>query len=368
MAGRHNFAVKRSFAAVSPVHKPSFPVASGVPLHQAAAVAAKVAPLAPRETYAALDLGTNNCRLLVVRGAGRGFRVVDAFSRIVRLGEGLAATGRLSEAAMARTIEALKICAAKVAHRRVTRARYVATEACRRAANCAEFIARAQADTGIAIEIISCDEEARLVVAGCAPLLDRRVPHAFVFDIGGGSTELVWLSVPRDPRAEPRVHGFISLPHGVVTLSDRYGGREVTADTYAAMVAEMRAAILPFEERYGIAARIARGEVQMLGSSGTVTTLAGIHLDLPRYNRAVVDGSALSFDCVRKVSQRLVEMSYASRAAHPCIGDERADLVLAGCAILEAICLVWPVGRLRVADRGIREGILLGMLGRQAPR
>jgi exopolyphosphatase/guanosine-5'-triphosphate,3'-diphosphate pyrophosphatase len=307
------------------------------------------------DTYAALDLGTNNCRLLVARGMGRGFRVIDAFSRIVRLGEGLAATGVLSEAAMTRTIEALKVCAGKVAHRRVTRARYVATEACRRAANCAEFVERVQSDTGIAIEIISTDEEARLVVAGCAPLLDRRVPYACVFDIGGGSTELVWLRVPR-------VEGFISLPHGVATLSDRYGVREVTTQIYGAMVAEMRAAILPFEERHGIAARIARREVQMLGSSGTVTTLAGIHLKLPRYNRAMVDGSVLGFDSVREVSQRLTGMSYDARAAHPCIGGDRADLVLAGCAILEAICLLWPVGRLRVADRGIREGILLGLL------
>jgi len=314
------------------------------------------------DTYAALDLGTNNCRLLVARSAGTGFRVIDAFSRIVRLGEGLAATGMLSEAAMTRTLEALKICAGKVAHRRVTQARYVATEACRRAANCTEFVERVYGATGIAIEIISSDEEARLVVAGCAPLLDRNAPHALVFDIGGGSTELVWLDVPRDPRALPRVAGFLSLPNGVVTLSDRYGGREVSPVTYAAMVREMEEAVLPFEQRFGIARRIERGEVQMLGSSGTVTTLAGINMELPRYNRAVVDGSMLSFECVHTVTQRLVGLCYEARAAHPCIGSDRADLVLAGCAILEAICGLWPVGRLRVADRGIREGILVGLL------
>jgi exopolyphosphatase/guanosine-5'-triphosphate,3'-diphosphate pyrophosphatase len=347
------------------VHKP--PSSPGPVLPHGAQAAGRRPPFRDGgepegHTYAALDLGTNNCRLLVARGLGRGFRVIDAFSRIVRLGEGLTATGILSEAAMARTIEALKICAGKVAHRRVTRARYVATEACRRAANCADFLERVHADTGIAIEIISTNEEARLVVAGCASLLDRRVPHACVFDIGGGSTELVWLRVPRDPHATPRVEGFISVPHGVVTLSDRYGGRDVTAEVYDAMVAEMIAAIRPFEERHGIAGRIARGEVQMLGSSGTVTTLAGIHLELPRYNRAMVDGSVLTFDCVRTVSQRLAGMSYEARTAHPCIGGERADLVLAGCAVLEAICRLWPVGRLRVADRGIREGILLGLL------
>jgi exopolyphosphatase / guanosine-5'-triphosphate,3'-diphosphate pyrophosphatase len=334
--------------------------------HEIAAPARRgfgTARLEPDEnTYAALDLGTNNCRLLVARSAGRSFRVIDAFSRIVRLGEGLAASGVLSERAMARTLEALRVCAGKVAHRRVTRARYVATEACRRAANCSEFIERVRDATGISIEIISSGEEARLVVTGCAPLLDRRAPYAVVFDIGGGSTELVWLNVPRDPRMAPKVLDFLSLPHGVVTLTDRYGGREVSRATYDAMVAEMCEALRSFEARHKIAERIARGEVQMLGSSGTVTTLAGIHLALPRYNRALVDGTALTFACARAVSERLIALGYDERVAHPCIGSDRADLVLAGCAILEAICQLWPVGRLRVADRGIREGILLGLV------
>jgi exopolyphosphatase / guanosine-5'-triphosphate,3'-diphosphate pyrophosphatase len=330
------------------------------PLGPAALAAAWQGP-----TFAALDLGTNNCRLLVARRAGRGFRVIDAFSRIVRLGEGLATTGVLSEAAMARSVEALKICAGKVALRRVTRGRYIATEACRRAANCAEFLARVQDETGIAIEIISSQEEARLVVAGCAPLLDRRIPRAIVFDIGGGSTELVWLALPSDPARPPEVVDYLSLPNGVVTLTDRYGGRDVSRATYNAMVTEMREALEPFEARHRIAPLIAEGAVQMLGSSGTVTTLAGIHLDLPRYNRAQVDGTALSFEGARAVSERLVGLGYAARAAHPCIGSDRADLVLAGCAVLEAICQLWPVGRLRVADRGIREGILLGLLGKR---
>jgi exopolyphosphatase/guanosine-5'-triphosphate,3'-diphosphate pyrophosphatase len=315
-----------------------------------------------RDIYAALDLGTNNCRLLVARGTGRGFRVIDAFSRIVRLGEGLASSGVLSEAAMARTIEALKVCAAKVEQRRVTQARYVATEACRRAANCAEFINRVHCDTGIQIEIISSDEEARLVVAGCAPLLDRHVPYALVIDIGGGSTELAWLKLARDSSVPPHLLGGVSVPHGVVTMTDRYGGRLVEPATYAAMIEEMRAAIEPFEAKHGIARFIGRGDIQMLGSSGTVTTLAGVHLDLFRYNRAMVDGVVMNFTDIRTVSTKLAAMSYEERAAHPCIGSDRADLVLSGCAILEAICTVWPVGQLRVADRGIREGVLMGLL------
>jgi exopolyphosphatase / guanosine-5'-triphosphate,3'-diphosphate pyrophosphatase len=321
-------------------------------------------PWIGRETFAALDLGTNNCRLLVAHRAGRGFRIIDAFSRIVRLGEGIAQSGRLSEAAMARAVSALAVCAEKMAKRKVTQARSVATEACRRADNCDAFLERVRAETGIPIEIITSDEEARLVVSGCAPLLDRRSPFAIVFDIGGGSTELVWLRMPRGQRQAPQVLDYVSLPYGVVTLSDGYDGRAVTESTYAAMVAEVRSAIAPFEARHGIQRRIERRQVQMLGSSGTVTTLAGIHLKLPRYNRAAVDGTSLTFSQVDAVSRQLLAMTYDARVAHPCIGAERADLVLAGCAILEAICGLWPVGRVRVADRGLREGILQGLAAR----
>ncbi len=322
----------------------------------------------PGEIYAALDLGTNNCRLLVARGKARreanaSFRVIDAFSRIVRLGEGLAANGCLCEPAMARTIDALKICAGKVALHRVSGARYIATEACRRAANCADFMGRVLRETGIVLEIISAEEEARLVVAGCAPLLDRRVPYALVFDIGGGSTELVWLRM-RDGRSEPEIIDSVSLPHGVVTLSDRYGGREVSGATYAAMVEEIHAALRAVEERHGIRRSIAEGSVQMLGSSGTVTTLAAVHLQLPHYSRSRVDGVTVSFENLDRASRLLAGQTHDERARHPCIGVERADLVLAGCAILEAICRLWPVGKLRVADRGIREGILSGLVRR----
>ena len=312
-----------------------------------------------RDICAALDLGTNNCRLLIARRRGEGFHVIDAFSRIVRLGEGLAATGRLSDAAMDRTLAALRVCAAKVARSGARRARYVATEACRRAANCAEFLERVRRDTGIAIEIIASDEEARLVVTGCAPLLDPSMPYALIFDIGGGSTELVWLDLAAGIE-RPAVLGFVSVPHGVVTLADRYGGRAVTQAIYDAIVEEVRAALAPFEACHTIAPLVASGRVQLLGSSGTVTTLAGVHQQLPRYDRSKVDGSVLDFTAIDKACRRLSGLSWEERAAHPCIGEERADLVLAGCAILEAICRLWPIGRLVVADRGVREGILLG--------
>jgi exopolyphosphatase/guanosine-5'-triphosphate,3'-diphosphate pyrophosphatase len=318
--------------------------------------------------YAALDLGTNNCRLLIARRSVGGFRVVDAFSRIVRLGEGLAASGGLSEAAMARTIEALRVCAGKIGQRNVSVGRYVATEACRRAVNCREFLSRVRNEIGIEIEIISTTEEARLVVTGCAPLLHPRFPYAIVFDIGGGSTEIVWLrhgllrQEGRQVRPELQILGSVSLPFGVVTFTERFGGIEVTPAIYRAMVAEAEAALAPFEKLHGIRRQVRARHVQMLGSSGTVTTLAGVNLALPRYIRALVDGSMLTFNQIEIVSRHLAGLDIEGRAASPCVGRERADLVLSGCAILDAICSTWPVGRLRVADRGIREGILFELM------
>ena len=311
-------------------------------------------------TFAALDLGTNNCRLLVATPAPGGFRVVDAFSRIVRLGEGMGTSGMLSEAAMERTIEALKVCAAKIRRQGVARARMVATEACRRADNCQDFIDRTRRATGLDLEIISSGEEARLSLAGCAPLLDATRPWALVFDIGGGSTELSWA---RLVDGRPEIAGCVSLPLGVVTLGERFP--HGCPQGYADMVAEVRAFLDPFDAQHGISAVLADGGVQMLGSSGTVTTLAGVHLDLQRYDRNQVDGYRLAFGAIEEVTRRIAVMPIGERERHPCIGRERADLVLAGCAILEAICRRWPVGSVRVADRGVREGILLALMAEE---
>jgi exopolyphosphatase/guanosine-5'-triphosphate,3'-diphosphate pyrophosphatase len=310
--------------------------------------------------FAALDLGTNNCRLLVVRPVGAGFRVVDAFSRIVRLGEGLAASGRLSRDAMDRTIEALKVCATKMRRRNVTRMRCVATEACRKATNCAEFLDRVRHEAGLELETISTGEEARLALAGCAPLLDYDHEHAVVFDIGGGSTELMWVDLRR--RDRPELRGFISLPCGVVTMAERWAHRRDTPEAWTGMVEDVARRLTPFEATWGIGERVAKGQVQMLGTSGTVTTIAGVLLDLPRYERDRVDGTWLAFGDVGRISHRLMAASLAERANHPCIGVNRADLVVPGCAILEAIRLAWPVGRVRVADRGVREGLLLELM------
>jgi exopolyphosphatase/guanosine-5'-triphosphate,3'-diphosphate pyrophosphatase len=317
------------------------------------------------EIYAALDLGTTNCRLLIARPAGDRLRVVDSFSRIVRLGEGLQASGVLSEAAMARTIDALGVCADKLDQREVTHARFVATEACRRAANCGEFLARVRERTGLELEIIPTEEEARLALAGCAPLLDAERRHAVVFDIGGGSTELLWVDVrPGRGGVETRIRDVISLPLGVVSLTERFpprAGQATGPALFAEMVDTVRDAFADFDREWGIAEQVAAGGVQMLGSSGTVTTLAGMRLGLQRYERQRVDGTVLDFADIRQITRRLVTMNAVERAQEPCIGAMRSDLMIAGCAILEAICRTWKVGRLRVADRGVREGILAGL-------
>jgi exopolyphosphatase/guanosine-5'-triphosphate,3'-diphosphate pyrophosphatase len=311
--------------------------------------------------FAAVDLGTNNCRLLIALPSGRGFRVIDAFSRIVRLGESLAATGQLAGPAMSRAVDALGVCAAKLRKRGVTHFRGVATEACRRASNGGTFLDRVARDTGIALEIIAPREEAELAVTGCIPLLDPCLPHALLFDIGGGSTEITWLH--RSER-DWDIVDVISLPRGVVSYAERFGGDLIRAEDYEAMITETAAMLADFERRHDIAGHVAEGEVQMLGTSGTVTTLSGIQMRLPRYDRNLVDGSWLGLDEIREHSRHLAELGYAARASQPCIGPERADLVVAGCAILEAICRLWPVSRVRVADRGLREGIILGMMSR----
>ncbi|MDP2621026.1 MAG: Ppx/GppA phosphatase family protein [Hyphomicrobiales bacterium] len=326
------------------------------------------APPRPADrTYAALDLGTNTCRLLVARPTRRGFRVVDAFSRIIRLGEGLSGAGRLSEPAMARTVDALKVCRDKIAYQGVQRSRIIATEACRIAANADEFTARVHDQTGLCLEIVSRETEARLAVCGCASLLDGGCEGALVFDIGGGSSEIIWLDLKPERRRGPLevqqcIAAWTSLQIGVVTLAEKFGGVDVTPDIFEAMVAEVRKELEGFDSEHGLGERIFGRNVHMLGTSGTVTTIAGVHLDLPRYERARVDGCWLSADEVVAVTERLLAMNYDERVASPCIGTERADLVLAGCAILEAIRRQWPCARLRVADRGLREGILCELM------
>jgi exopolyphosphatase / guanosine-5'-triphosphate,3'-diphosphate pyrophosphatase len=312
-------------------------------------------------TYAALDLGTNNCRLLIARPTGDGFRVVDAFSRIIRLGEGIAATRRISEAAISRAVEALKICRDKMQARGVMRARLIATEACRAAENGEEFRTRVAREAGLELEIINSATEARLAATGCTELFDPLASGVILFDIGGGSSELVRLnrSGPgrRGPPA-PDIVGWASLPVGVVTLAERYGGKVVSRDIYDAMIDEVTGLVEDFANNH----RSDLNGFHMLGTSGTVTTIAGVFLRLRRYDRRRVDGCWLSDAEISGVVDELMTMSFDERAANPCIGAERADLVLAGCAILDAIRRAFPCPRLRVADRGLREGMLVEMM------
>jgi exopolyphosphatase / guanosine-5'-triphosphate,3'-diphosphate pyrophosphatase len=332
----------------------------GSPLGLAAADHGAQAELASGSgVYAALDLGTNNCRLLIACPAGDGFRVVDSFSRIIRLGEGVAATGYISEAAIERAVAALSICRDKIQSRKAKRLRLIATEACRAASNADGFRDRVAAETGIQLEVIDRETEATLAVLGCSPLLDQSGRGAILFDIGGGSTELVRIERdPAQPNAKPHIKAWMSIPLGVVTLAENFGGRDVTPQSYAGMVQEVAQHIAPFAAEHGGDLR----DMHLLGTSGTVTTLAGIHLNLARYDRRRIDGVWMSDADLTATIARLLGMSYQERASNNCISVERADLVLAGCAILDAIRQAFPLPRLRVADRGLREGMLVEMM------
>ena len=309
--------------------------------------------------YAALDLGTNNCRLLIACPTSDGFRVVDSFSRIIRLGEGISATGSISDAAIERAIAALSICSDKIRYRRARRLRLIATEACRAAANADSFRDRVAAETGIKLEVIDRETEATLAVIGCSPLLDPRGRGAILFDIGGGSSELVRIERdPEQPDSAPRIKAWMSIPLGVVSLAEKFGGRDVTRESYARMVAEVAQHIAVFAAEHGTDLR----DMHLLGTSGTVTTLAGVYLNLARYDRRRIDGIWMNNSDVTAVIEKLLGMSYQERVNNNCISVERADLVLAGCAILDAIRDAFPVPRLRVADRGLREGMLVEMM------
>ncbi|MCK8788040.1 Ppx/GppA family phosphatase [Roseomonas sp. NAR14] len=342
--------------------------------------AAGMAPL-----FAALDLGTNNCRLLIAAGTpGGGFRVLDSFSRIVRLGQGLAGTGRLAETAMDRAMAALRTCTEKLARRPVRRLHAVATEACRRAENGAAFLGRVESELGLRLQIISAREEAALAMESCSPLLAPEDRRALLFDIGGGSTEIAWIRIP-PPRGRPagarpggthpdahhpaayrsvtpELIGYTSLPLGVVTLAERTGSSCFTAAGFTAVVDEVADQLADFDRVHCISQELRAGGVRLMGTSGTVTTLAGVALSLPRYRRPLVDGCTLDIDAADQALGDLFALGPEGLAAHPCVGPERAEFVLPGCAVYAAIRRVWPARRLTVADRGLREGMLLRML------
>ena len=317
------------------------------------------------DVFAALDLGTNNCRLLVGAASGSGFRVLDSFSRIVRLGEGLHHTGRLSEAAMARALGALHACAARLQNRNLRGVRAIATEACRQAANGAEFLRQVRAETGLVIDVISAREEAELALESCAQLLIGDARRALLFDIGGGSTELAWVRL--DATRPPALIGYASLPVGVVTLAERYAGQAFSPAGFEAMAEEIAARLAPFEAIHCISREIRYGGVLLLGTSGTVTTLAGIALNLLRYSRPLVDGAVLTREEASGALERLCGMGREGLEQSPCVGPERVEFVLPGCAIFAAIATAWPAPKLVVADRGLREGMLLRMIRGERP-
>ena len=327
--------------------------------------------------FAAIDLGTNNCRLLIAAPAGRGFRVVESFSRIVRLGDGLTRTGRLDDEAMNRAVAALRICADKVRRRRPLRIRAVATQACRSASNGEAFVERVAAETGLRLAIISPKEEAQLSVAGCLTLLDRTQTAALVVDVGGGSTELSWVDLT-DPRMEQAhrlqpsrlpIRAWISIPLGVVSLAERFPeGAAGDRAWYRSMVDHIKGAIGEVEGTAALRPAFDAGDAHLIGTSGAITSLAGLHLDLERYDRNRVDGLWLTRGECEAAAERLLVQDATARAAQPCIGPDRADLVLAGAAILQAVQELWPCERVRVADRGLREGLLLALMQERPSR
>ena len=314
---------------------------------------------------AALDLGTNNCRLLIGAPTRDGFRVVDSYSRIVRLGEGLHHTGALAPSAMDRAMVALRACADRIERRPLRGIRAVATEACRRATNGAAFLDRVRDETGLEIKTITTREEAELALESCSPLLAGDGRRALLFDIGGGSTEIAWVRLDGGP--QPELIGYLSLPVGVVTLAERCAGSCYQSEGFARLVEDIVAMLRPFEGVHRISEEIRRGGVVMVGTSGTVTTLAGVSMKLERYRRGLVDGVSLTRGAVDDALAEAQALGRDGLSRHPCIGQERVEFVLPGCAIFAAIHELWQVPQLMVADRGLREGMLMRLMRDMSP-
>ena len=313
------------------------------------------------ENYAAIDLGTNSCRLVIATPTTTSFRVVETFSKVVRLGEGIIQDNELSSRAMKRTIQALKVCRGVIdEYMPIAASRFVATAACRRAKNVAQFVEMVKSQAGLELEIISPKEEARLSVVGCLPLLNRNIKRVLVFDIGGGSTQISLARVTDSGKTF--IEGFVSLPYGVVTVSEAFAGHEMSTLEYSTVMERTQNILAEFEEKYHIHEAIANQEIQVIGTSGTVTVLGAVHLKLPRYNRSAVDGIAISAPDVAATVNKIKTMGSEGRNKHPCIGQSKSDLTLAGCAIIEALTSFWPISEITVADRGIREGILLDLM------
>ncbi|MDO5614223.1 MAG: Ppx/GppA phosphatase family protein [Paracoccus sp. (in: a-proteobacteria)] len=332
------------------------------------------------QLYAALDLGTNSCRMLIARPRGNQFQVVDSFSKPVQLGHGLEASGRLSRSSMARTVHALQVCRRKLETHGVARMRLVATEACRRARNSRDFLRMIRRETGLPVEIIEAEEEARLAVISCAPLVSRQTEQLLVVDIGGGSTELVWIDLEdvepakrsrailalADGFGNPqpggaRVVDWISVPLGVATLRDQFADVEDDQGRFALMswyFEEMLSGFAPY------AYDTPSPSFQIIGTSGTVTTVAASHLGLRRYDRNKVDGLSMTTDQIDKVIRSYLALGPEGRRTDPRIGRERHALIMSGAAILQTLMRIWPTTRLSVADRGLREGLLYAQMAR----
>ncbi len=341
-----------------------------------------------QDVYAALDLGTNNCRLLIAtrenhalaQNAAEGrmdahtkpaLKVLDAYSRIVRLGEDVSTSGKLKLSAMERTLNALQQCRKRLNQHNITKARFVATDACRRAGNRNHFLARVKEETGIALEVISTKEEAQLAFLGCASLLSPAYKNAIAFDIGGGSTEVMWIDINGDIPAHPNSHplstpcevkDWLSIDLGVMNLADRFGGGAMADMMFNDMVELVSDKLQAFDEKHQIRSHLQDNTIQLLSTSGTATTLAAVFMQLPRYERTKIDGLVLTVDEMNHTIDDLLAMRPSERFNHPCIGADRADYIMAGAAIFRALTRLWPLNKITVADRGVREGIIVSLM------
>lgn len=322
--------------------------------HHISAQSAHITPQTA-EYLAAIDLGTRNCRLIIAKHHGGQIEIVDLFSRFVCLGEGVAQSRRLGRKAMERTITVLKQCAKRLSHYPNVVFSGVTTDAVRRAENAQSFLRRVARETGLKLEMIDEKEEAYYEVLGCARVLDMRKKRHIIFDIGGGSSEIILCSLDQEKRV--RIDEMLSLPYGVVNLYESVD--KLTFTSYTSIVEEVQNLCRRFLVAHlGDLASQDVSAFQVIGTSGTTTTVAAMHHNLKMYDRERVDGTSLCFEDVQKVIHYVQSLSPAERRSNAFCGHVEDDLVLTGFAILEGILRAVPCMYFTVTDAGVRDGLI----------
>lgn len=305
--------------------------------------------------FASIDLGTNTVRLLVVTGNSKGFTTLHSNQLITRLGEGLSHSGILKDIAMERTIKAVLDFKREASKYSPFAIWVAATSAVREAKNRNEFIEKIREVTGLELEVIPWEEEARRTLLGVFSGLDGNIKKAIVFDIGGGSTEYI-LTVDK------RLVKSVGTALGVVHLSEKYIRKDPVDDGELIILESVITNKIRNVKSQLHDVLCTMHDVRLIGTAGTVTTIAALDLNLHPYDPAKVNGYVLNIENVKEILKKLKNMTLEERRNIPALESGREDLIIPGAVIVIKTMEIFGFNEMIVSDYGLREGIILAKM------